>query len=248
MAGYSDYELFVRTGGIFDRRGNQIIPHVDRTRGLLDHLRRRPKYEFIVWTDILRGGQALSGTMSRRVAPREISSPEEWKAGNGIVRVDGMPLAIFRGESTHSITAFLNHRVRASQSLRERSTSLGITGLRLAEASLVRQLQLPGRKPWQHTPPRTTVFQNLPRPNPAIEPEAFAKAIDAVTDDPEESIHVLCDAFERQLGKHWPKAGGTLLYKRSSSDACSAPCGSRARNVREMGWRPGCASVASELQ
>lgn len=198
----------MRTGGIFDPRRKQTVPHVDRTRGLLGHLKRRPTYEFIVWTDIVRGGQPLSRIMSRRIAPLELSSPDEWTGRDGFVRVSGRPLAIFRGESTHSITAFLNHRVRASQSLRERSTRFGITGLRLVEDSLVRQLPLTDRKPWQHTPQRTTVFQYLPRPDPAIEPQAFAEAIDAVSDDPEETICVLCDAFERQLGKHWPKPAG----------------------------------------
>jgi hypothetical protein len=43
----------------------------------------------------------------------------------------------------------------------------------------------------------------LQLPNPAVEAAAFAAGIEAVDDDPEETVRLLCDAFERQLGKHW---------------------------------------------
>lgn len=208
LEGYSDYELFVRAGGVFDPKGKQTLPHIERAKGLIAHLQRKPTSEFVVWTDVLRNGQMLSGTTSRRLARLELQGPEDWKGGDGFARIGDGAKAITRTLATHSITAFLDHRVSAWQRLRERATKYGLTGLALAEESSVRQLSLPDRQPWKHTLPRTTPFHYLPRPDSTIESEAFAAAIEAVNDDPEEVVRLLADAFERQLGTDWPRSAG----------------------------------------
>lgn len=213
--GYSDLELFVRAGtGILDPRGQRTHPHVERVRGFLDYLSRGSRAEFLIVTEVLRSAEPLSRGMARRVAPRELSSLEDWEAGSGFVRFEGKTIAISRSSASHSITGFLQHRFETSEVLRSRSVQLGIAGLRLAESTQVYQLPRSPRPPWQHSLPRTTAFQYLPRPNPATEPAAFAGAIEAVQEDPEETIRLLCDAFERQLGADWPLSAGRAYRQR----------------------------------
>lgn len=234
LEGYSDSELWIRAVGILDpkptiakpsldraSRPSRTMPHLDRALGLLDHLKRKPTKEYVVWTNILRNGQPLSTVSARRVAPWKLQSPEEWKGSEGFVRIDGSARAISRVISTHSLTACLNHRVSVSEHLRARSATLGIPGLGPADATSIRQLGLPNTRGWQHTVPRMKNLQHLPLPNPSIEPGPYAAAIDILHDDPEEVIRLLCDAFERKLGTHWPEPAGQAYIKRLRAVACS---------------------------
>jgi hypothetical protein len=207
LEGYSNRELWLRADGVFDPKATKTMAPIDRALGLLDHLKRRPTTEYLVWTDIVRNRQPLSNKLSRRIAPLAVQSPEEWSEGEGFVRIDGSTIAISRIDSTHSITAFINHRASSWVRLREQCAKFGVPALGLAEVSWARQLTLMSRPPWQYTFPRKT-FDYLPRPNPAVESTAFAAAIEATNDDPEETVRVLCDAFERQLGGRWPEPAG----------------------------------------
>lgn len=213
--GYSDFELFVRAGtGILDPKGQRAHPHVERIRGFLEYLGRSSQGEFLVFTEVVRGGEQLSRGMARRLAPLELNSLDDWRTGGGFARIEGKPVAITRCLSSHSITAFLQHRFELSEVLRSKSVKLAIPGLRLAESSQIYQLPRSSRAPWRHSLPRTTAFHYLPRPDPTIESVAFAGAIEAVEGDPEEAVRLLCDGFERQLGADWPVVVGQAYRRR----------------------------------
>lgn len=215
LEGYSPRELWLRTAGVFDTtaRRRTMLP-VDRALGLLSHLKRRPTKEYLVWTEILQDRTPLSNTLSRRIAPLRLESPAEFKKAVGFASIGGSANVISRLNSTHSLTAFENHRTGAWACIRERSAKIGIPGLGLAEDSQVQQSDLSDRPPWRHAFPSRTAFANLPPPNPSIEPEAFMAGIEAANDDPEETVCILCDAFERALGKDWPELAGIAYIKR----------------------------------
>jgi hypothetical protein len=236
LRGYSEYELFVRAGtGILDPKGQRAQSHAERLQGFLDHLQRGSTSEFVVWTEILRHGQPLSQVMSRRIAGRELSSPLEWQSGMGFVRTGGRAFAVMRCAATHSITASLHHRFACTDELRSRSAKLGLPGLKLAEVSQVSLVLAPDRPSWKHSPRRTTAFRNFGRPYPIIESEAFSAALEAIDDDPEEAIHLLCDAFERQLGSAWPVPAGRS-YRRSLRRSLARSLLSAIKETRER-WK-----------
>jgi len=205
--GYTDFELFVRAGGVLDPKQNHPQLPMVRLLGLLDHLERRPVYDFLVWTDIASSEGSISKTTARRLASRELGAVEEWTGSTGFVRLANGLSIVTRCESTHSLTAFLNHRLDAAQRLRARCGQLALTGLRLAESSSVIRPSSRERKVWVHSPPRISVPE-VDQPDPGVEPYAFRQAVSLVEDEPQEAIRLLGDAFERALGTEWPKVAG----------------------------------------
>jgi hypothetical protein len=203
---YTDYELFVRAGGVIDPAGKHLQTPLERVLGLLDHLQRRPMYEFVVWTEIISQAGNLSKSMSRRLAGPELETPESWRSGTGLSRLPNCVAAITKREATHSLTAFIAHRMEAAQLLRVRCGQQGLKGFRLATESSVLRPSREDRKIWVHSQP--TFADVLEQPDPAIEPNTFGQAVEAVEDDPEETIRLLSDCFERKFGTDWPQIVG----------------------------------------
>ena len=202
VEGRSDRELFVRLGtGVLDPKGGREDTHRDRLLGLLEHLKGTTRQSFVVYTKVLQNHRAPSRTIARRAF--ELEAISDLKPGTWLAQMNDAVFVATRLESTHSLTAFAKHRMTAHAIIQEFMAKLATTGLHLEKESIVHMLPEERGLEWIHSLDVPDVQQHLESVDPAIEPTALSDALEAFVESPQTSIMVLCDAFDRQLGKEW---------------------------------------------
>src|SRR5260221_6397975 len=212
-AGHSDVELFARAAGALDPKGKRSESPRDRVRGLLGYLADDRSVEFLAWTSLLQDGKVPSANLAKKIASLRLESVDAWTAADGFARIGPIPVAVTRCLATHSATAVQRHRLQCSEMLLKTCATLKTVSLHLASETQVRRCDYLGTGMWTYAPPAITPFQYLPPPNPHIETKAFAAALNSIQDNPEETLRLLCDAFEKQLGSMWPLSAGRAYRK-----------------------------------
>lgn len=204
--GVSDLEIFNRMGtGVIDSQNLRTGTTLERLTGLLGHLESGPVYEFIATTPLLKDNTNLSRALAQALSKRRPGFDEV-----EIVSAGEATAIRTRGLWTHSKTAFVWHRIDVSRFLRVACAALRVN-VTLVPTTTVSG---PNGDVWIEHTPVTSVWQKLPKPDPAIEPAAYGRATSTAADDPEDAICALSDAFERRLGAAWVSLAATS-YRRS---------------------------------
>lgn len=213
--GYSPRELYVRAGsGIIDPAGLKATqPYKDRIAGLLEHLKQQSCKDFIVVTELTIPGVPISEGLKRKVAPAELANTHDWQSGSGLVRINNRLMAITRCVSTHSITAFHQHRFECKRILRERLSVLRRANIRLSDSVTVFLVDDPGGKGWKHTHPKTHLVNHFRKLESSLDATAFVDAMESSEDEPQIAIRILCDALDRLAGKNWPEVCAAMYTK-----------------------------------
>jgi hypothetical protein len=203
--GFTARELYVRAGtGIIDPNGlKSSQSHMERVLGLINFIHRCDTKEYVTISKIT-SNKPISNRLMSQITGLLIDSAHECPQGSHLARMNSELVAVSRAYSTHSVSAYEEHRYSCRSILHARQSSLRRTDLSLKNSSRVYLGEDVNGKGWRHDTPKSRLSDRFRKVRERIDSPSFIDALEALNDNPEKSVRLLCDIFEREFGKSWP--------------------------------------------
>ncbi|MCK4488126.1 MAG: hypothetical protein KAU38_15385, partial [Desulfobacterales bacterium] len=187
-------------------------PHMERVIGLLNFIHRCETKEYIAMSKII-SNKPISNRLMSQITKMIIENPHECPEGPHLAILDTNLVALSRGYATHSISAYEQHRYLCQSILHSRQSSLRRTDLAMKNDARVYLANDANGKGWRHDAPKTNLSDHFHKIRQRIDSPSFVEALEALHDNPERSVRLLCDVFEREFGKTWPVTCSQIYIK-----------------------------------
>jgi len=153
-----------------------------------------------------------------QITKMKIENPHECPEGSHLAIMDTNLVALSRGNATHSISAYEQHRYLCQSILHNRQSSLRRTDLAIKNDARVYLADDPNGTGWRYDAPKTNPSDHFHKIRERIDSPSFVEALEVFHDNPERSVRLLCDVFEREFGKSWPSTCCQMYIKYLNRD------------------------------